>query len=1719
MGGIGASVLLSCILFLSLISNTLLQAVSPNQVLQLDGRGDYAELPPEVFNDLNEATIEMWVKWKKFGYFSQPFGLGNGEKWRVLAINSDSNRSELRFFIYDELKLYIIRVPDILRRNEWVHIAAVSGEGGMKLYLNGVLVGEREFSGSFATVSRGEWGYLGKPNWRDNEDFKGEIDEVRIWSTRRRGEQIRATMFRRLTGNEPGLVGLWNFDAGDASDSSPRGFHGVLYGDARCAQAELPSSERLKRPAILSGIVTNEQALPLAEASVQLEVRGNLILQTRTDKNGHYRLVFYPPSQPGDLSATRDETGNWQQGIHIEPGEHRSLDLRLRPSVSISGTLLAYDNSLHEGVLVQAEQVQDSGLRGEVPRTRVVASALSDGSGRYRFINLKPGAYRVRCYVGNRYVYYGEEKTGRGEGEQAGKPAGQETIDYPPSAIRHPQQGKALHVQPGQTLTDIDLRFAPFKKGIWRTYTYLDGLAGNRVYAIAKDAAGFLWFGTDGGVSRYDGKIFVNFTSEDGLASNVIRAIEATPDGTLWFGTDGGGLSRYDGHAFRSFTQANGLPDDQIRALHQGPHGTLWIGTEGGLSRYDGQGFTNFTRTDGLPSDRISALCIEPDGTLWIGTEEGLSRYDGKQFINFTAFSGLSSNAVISLHYDGRGVLWIGTLGGVSAYDGEQFIHFTVEDGLPNSKVNAIAEDADGTLWFAGNRGGVCRYDREGWVLFTEQDGLTNNKVEVVYHDPDGLLWFGTRNGGVSCYDSGSFAGFTSQDGLSTWVSAITETAEGELWFGADNGAFRYDGEEFVNVTVQSGLPQYNVYDIYQQSPEGCLWFALRGGGIVRYDGEHFRVFTDEEGLAYMNVNVIRGSPDGKLWIGARARALSQLDTHTFTFRNWTERDGLRDTHIKAIYQDPTGLLWLGSQSAGVIRFDGERFDYLTTEDGLADNSVNTICQTTDGVFWFGTTRGLSRYDGEHFLNLTRKDGLVDDYVTAIHEDADGKLWLGTNSGGVAIYDGVAWSSLDTRDGLLSNAIRSIYEDGAGDLWFGTDDGATRYRRNSYSPRVRLVSVQTDREFSDLSPAPNITRGRRVSLTYRAIDFHTSPEKQQYRIRIRQMNNGRPMANREGGRASFSMTRSTTYDWTPGSSGTYLFEVETINRDLDYSQPASIMLKVVPPWYLNGWLVIPSGTGILALLIIAIVLGHRTYIHRRESQRLRVQLLEQEREKNIQLQAAKEKAESAREAAELANQAKSVFLANMSHEIRTPLNAVLGYAQLLQRDSDLPVKQRSAVETIEESGNHLLALINDVLDISKIEAGRLELHASDFDLTQLIKGLSVMFELRCQHKQLKWIADFRLLSADREHSALSTQHPVLVHGDEGKLRQVLLNLLANAVKFTDSGEVILRITNHEVRSAKCDSAFRFPSSTFYFEVLDTGIGIPAEEQTAIFAPFQQGESGFQAGGTGLGLAIAQRYVTLMGGLLHVESEVGKGSRFFFSLALPQAAPGHVVDSGHDVVCLTEGTHVKALVADDVPENRDILAQMLLDIGVCVQTASDGGDALEIILEDRPDIVFLDIRMPVMDGFRVVHEVLARKEADANYSPPKLVAVSASAMIHQREEYREAGFDDFLAKPVRSEEVYECLAQLLHIEYEMDEDSDLSLDFSTLVLPEPLLQRLWESAELGRVTELEKSLPELRESGEAGARLAEHLGELSRNLDMEQILDLLGAIHSERKPDG
>ena len=478
-----------------------------------------------------------------------------------------------------------------------------------------------------------------------------------------------------------------------------------------------------------------------------------------------------------------------------------------------------------------------------------------------------------------------------------------------------------------------------------------------------------------------------------------------------------------------------------------------------------------------------------------------------------------------------------------------------------------------------------------------------------------------------------------------------------------------------------------------------------------------------------------------------------------------------------------------------------------------------------------------------------------------------------------------------------------------------------------------------------------------------------------------------------------------------------------------------------------------------------------------------------------------EKDRFVRQVADQANKAKSAFLANMSHEIRTPMNAVLGCTQLLLNDQSFSARQIELLRTIERSGGHLLELINDVLDISRIEAGQVTLNESVFDLHDLLADMKAVFYMSAEAKGLRFFMD------------QDENLPCYVLADGGKLRQILVNLLGNAVKFTDKGGVVLRVRLDSTPGQIMDTDGNGQRCHLSFEVEDTGIGIPAEDLNKIFTPFEQSSGGVKAGGTGLGLPISSKLVQLMGGRLSVESKLGKGSRFRFSflVQVQQGDSGNMLETvdARPVIGLEIGTEpLRILVVDDSEANRLLLRKILELEGFTVVEASNGQEAIESFDQLSPQAVLMDIQMPVMSGLEATRRL---KATDKGRGVP-FIAITGNTFDEDQKEGLALGMYAYLSKPFRAEELFRVLSKCLglHPVYQEVAVSPPTKQVTVTAemiaaLPGGLITALRQAVEEGDIASMRELIAEVKEKDTA---VAQGLQTLADRYDYQQLEALL-----------
>nr|WP_298719004.1 hybrid sensor histidine kinase/response regulator [uncultured Steroidobacter sp.] len=1311
--------------------------------------------------------------------------------------------------------------------------------------------------------------------------------------------------------------------------------------------------------------------------------------------------------------------------------------------------------------------------------------------------------------------------------------------------------------------------------------TMRDGLSQSTVMSILQDSQGFLWLATESGLDRYDGYSIREYRRErgnkNGLASDYVWKIVEDARGDLWLATIGGGIARWDrrNDQFQQFRHDPSDPDslasDAIRTLHIDAAGRVWAATERhGLDVLDPHTghARHFHHIAGNPrslaADAVFALYTDRAGRLWVGTDQGLGRYEpsSDDFNNEVAEPGaLDSARVRSIVEDHAGALWIGTFdSGVYRLDPQtrkvtSFRHDASNPrSLSNDRVRALLEDDAHRVWIATSDG-LNLFDRtsESFVRYGRDadnpHSLRDDDVMSLYQDRSGVVWVGTRAGGASHWNprSWSFGHYRSPLFANTAVNSFADDGEGTVWVGTSDGLVEIDSRKRseIRLTRESPGPlrlSDNSVMALLYDRAGSLWIGTMSGGLARMDPQRRSLTfyrhdaSDPATLPADGVMSLYEDRTGDVWVGTFGGGIARIDSATGQLTRYphgTESNALSSPRASAIVEDRLGNLWIGTIGGGLNLLDRStgRFHAFRRNDrdasSLSDDTIYALHADATGNVWIGTAGGgldrvvgsSDRPDAIQFRSDTRLANMPSQVVYGIESDYQGNLWLSTNNGLVRLdpREG-ATRLLREPHGLQADEFNfnAHYRGRDGTLYFGGNGGFNAFQPDVFSPgmpapRVALTSVAILNQqlpFPQL-PAPDRPlalehEDKLVTFEFSALDF-ISPANNRYRYRLEGFDPNWVEAGR--------LHRAT---YTNLDAGEYVFRVRAANADGIWSKEDLIIPVHVAA---APWNTLPARLSYVAvaLMIISFFWG----LHRRKRQRE----LDYNRELEHVVSVRTHELEERNHQLQEASRAKSDFLARMNHELRTPMNGVLGMSELLL-DTHLDAIQRRFAEGIHRSADSLLAIVDDVLDFSKLEAGRLQLAPVECDLVELVEQTAEMLAARASGKNIELLCDSPARPMPR------------VLADVVRLRQVLVNLGGNAVKFTEQGEVTLRVVPLETESDRL---------RVRLEVADTGIGIEPVNQSRIFEEFVQGDASTtrRYGGTGLGLAIARQLVELMGGQLSLASAPGVGSTFRVELTLQLADPqarqrdlpndllglrilvaddnaaarqllvraldewgAHSVDAGsmadvlqelrtapynaviidHSLLSCPRASELQSavaeravrprvirlasfvnltqdecadlhwfdgeitkpvrlsqllriltgataddpsatlaqpapqlllaagarvLVVEDQALNRDVAEGMLKALGLEVDTAHDGSDALEMLARNQYDVVLMDCRMPVMDGYAATAE-LRRREGDGPHVP--VIALTADTASAAREACLVAGMDDYLGKP-------------------------------------------------------------------------------------------------------
>jgi signal transduction histidine kinase/ligand-binding sensor domain-containing protein/DNA-binding response OmpR family regulator len=1194
-------------------------------------------------------------------------------------------------------------------------------------------------------------------------------------------------------------------------------------------------------------------------------------------------------------------------------------------------------------------------------------------------------------------------------------------------------------------------------------------LSQNTITSIQQDSYGFMYFGTRYGLNKYDGrvtKVFQNTPNDSTtLGDNYIGGIERDRNGNFWMPCDAAGISFMD-YTSGEITQIkhdpknlNSLSSNFVSSLYNDHNGDVWIGTEdAGICKYDinqkkfQRYRSNVDDPFSLASNIVTDLIEDNNGNIWIATwGKGLDLFDPntKRFIHYTskANQSLKSDIVRVLH-NGKNNIWVGTEKGVcrlkyseGKYTLMPFLS-KVNDltkNLDELMVLSILEDHEGLLWIGTENGGLFVVDTINETIQQylsapgEDTSLGSNSIWSLYQDNVGNIWVGTFNKGIYLIDRHhtSFRyihsnPFKSNSLSYDVVSSFAQDTDGNLWIGMDGGGLNFLNEKTGNFkqykhedTNPNSLSSDAVLNV-KIDRDGDVWAATWNGGInvKRHDKSNFeRVYLaglDSAGSAATNAFNLMIDNQGNVWVSLFRDGIAIYNKRTKKTIHLEPKpkDSASISTVKnrTIIQDRNGAIWIATEGNGVDRIEVDiNYKILSKKNyssdaksggKLSQNLANAIFEDHKGQIWVGTFGGLNLYDkdADTFIQYTTKDGLPDNLIYAIKQDLNNDLWVSTNNGLCRInLENMEFHSYGLLDGTQG---KEFYTDAAllksdGELLFGGANGFNRFypesiKRNTNLPPVYITGfeVKNSQEYSyDRVIYPDLFEDKRIDLEYDENDFefkiavlnYSQPEKNKYAYKLE---------NYDEDWIHVSNPDRIIYTNVP--PGQYRFRVKGSNNDDIWNEGTAISVVIAVPWWGSVWAFVIYFSIFAGILIWA-----------------RLMIINQERIKSdyklehLELTKMQEM-----------NEIKSRFFTNISHEFRTPLTLILSPLKSLTTKTYKgdPANQ---FKVMQRNAERLLRLINQLLDLSKLESGSMKLEASKSDIITFLKPLAYSFTSYAE-KQLI------------DYQCIFPKDPIMIYYEKDKFEKVILNLLSNAFKFTpEFGKIVFKVGEN--------------TQGVYISVEDSGVGIDEKQIKYIFNRFYQVNSKNQKG-TGIGLALTKELVELHKGNIDVESELGKGSKFTVTLKSgtkhlqEDQILEHTVEyelrknalAEFDSDFEEENTFVKSsqknegeeieelpiiLVAEDNDELRAFISEHLITHYKVIE-AVNGRKAYELAHSQIPDLIISDIMMPEMDGYEFCEKI----KSDEKTSHIPVLLLTAKASQESLERGFELGADYYVTKP-------------------------------------------------------------------------------------------------------
>jgi ligand-binding sensor domain-containing protein/signal transduction histidine kinase/DNA-binding response OmpR family regulator len=1215
-----------------------------------------------------------------------------------------------------------------------------------------------------------------------------------------------------------------------------------------------------------------------------------------------------------------------------------------------------------------------------------------------------------------------------------------------------------------------------------------NSISDNNITSLFVDSKGNLWIGTkNNGLNKYEREknrfqSYKSLTHQSStICSNYVRAIEEDTDGHLWVGTTMG-LSKYDGanDSFRRYFHEIGIviksstPDSLLKK--KVPKNIVAV-----VAKMIGHTYSNeqsfrealqLSLSDSeidtyqstilkysilkIQSEDVSVLKADESGNLWMAFEKkGLAFFNPRSTIlkvyTNTRENNFWGKEIKSLCFDKK-FLWIGTHdGGIGrleiATDKVSIINVTA----PAYNIESIFKDRKGNIWFGDNYGlGRVLPNFQGSYHYksTEDDKYNppSTTVKSIFEDIEGNIWIGSSQGGISLtfsdalFDHYKHQEHVSKNISSNSVSAVVEDSKGNVWIGyyttgidrlnTDNSITRFDYKE----NSLKGVGNGTVFQIFEDQ-EGIIWIGTYEGGLQYFD-ESTQTFIsykhDEQintSISGNDVRAIAEDMEGNLWLAIHGHGINKFNKQTHTaihyfadYDNW--QNSLGDDWVYTLRVDSKGNVWAGSVNGlSVLYKSADHFvTYNRTNSNLSHNEVKTLLEDGGGNIWVGTENGLNFFNQKtkQFTLINEREGLPNNTIQALQQDKGGYLWISTNNG-LSRYSPISKTIINytVLDGLQSNEffVNAAHHGMSGKMYFGGNNGLNifqpdRIKTDTSSVPLRLtglslfnkpveVGSKILKNSIDQSATITFSSNENVfSLSFVGLSYR-NPEKIKYAYQLDGFENEWNLVG--------SKSEATYTNLDPG---TYTFKVKAANGDGVWNKSArELTIVILPPFWKT-----PFAYVLYLMAILGILYFYRRSTINKEQFKSRIKLQQVDAARTHELDSLKLK-----------------FFTNISHEFRTPLTLITGPAETLIADEKMePAKRQSYYQLIQRNAERMLRLVNQLLDISAIDAGFMKLRIAKHDIVEYAKSIADTFQYSATNQKLQFSFESNVEKAE-------------VFFDMDVIEKVLYNLISNAIKFTEGGgKVSVRLYITECGDVKIPTSLANDlklrninhCKLMKFEIEDNGVGVPSELREKVFERFYQIEgSTVGKNGTGIGLALVKQLVQRHYGSVSLEEKSEQGSKFV--VWLPVFAGRFATEEIKEGIAIKKPeinenfigdlvivNHLKEIGTDtqliDLPvlliveDNADVRYYMQLNLqdDYTIHEAKNGQEGFDKAVDVNPDLIISDVIMPVLSGFEFCSKI---KNDERTSHIPLILLTARSAENYELEGLR-SGADDYVTKP-------------------------------------------------------------------------------------------------------